>query len=272
MDVNGCVHNSVQRHLPRAYTTLEGNWSCQWKESKNKNCTRGSSLQAQHQQTRFFSRSVSTGPSDNGERLIIDLGEKERITLDLLLVRDSCSCPQCIDPSTSQKLFQTADIPASITGHVEQTSDPSTITIAWANDIPGFPSTHRTQLSKSTLRTSSPSISPSRDHILAAQAVPPPGRKPWDRGIMQGAVRWLDFARYMSDDGELFTALEQLRVYGLVFLRGVPDAETAVEDVAGRIGTLRDSFYGRTWDVRSVPDAKNIAYTHQFLGLHMDLL
>jgi alpha-ketoglutarate-dependent taurine dioxygenase len=39
-----------------------------------------------------------------------------------------------------------------------------------------------------------------------------------------------------------------------------------------RIGNLRDTFYGRTWDVKSVPEAKNVAYTAQYLGLHMDLL
>ncbi|KAK5242008.1 hypothetical protein LTR16_008840, partial [Cryomyces antarcticus] len=57
-----------------------------------------------------------------------------------------------------------------------------------------------------------------------------------------------------------------------MFLRNVPDSEVEVERIAGRIGNLRDTFYGRTWDVKSVVNAKNIAYTHQYLGLHMDLL
>lgn len=33
-----------------------------------------------------------------------------------------------------------------------------------------------------------------------------------------------------------------------------------------------DLFLGLTWDVKSIPDAKNIAYTSLKLGLHMDLL
>lgn len=36
--------------------------------------------------------------------------------------------------------------------------------------------------------------------------------------------------------------------------------------------TLDFVVYGRTWDVRSVPEAKNVAYTSQDLGFHMDLL
>jgi hypothetical protein len=45
-----------------------------------------------------------------------------------------------------------------------------------------------------------------------------------------------------------------------------------VEQVAGRIGPIRETFYGASWDVKSVPNAKNIAYTSLFLGFHMDLM
>jgi len=70
----------------------------------------------------------------------------------------------------------------------------------------------------------------------------------------------------------LYDGLKQLQLYGLVFLRNVPDSEKAIEDIGGRIGPLKNTFYGLTWDVKSVPQAKNVAYTHQYLGLHMDLL
>ena len=36
--------------------------------------------------------------------------------------------------------------------------------------------------------------------------------------------------------------------------------------------SIKNTFYGETWDVRSIPNAKNVAYTHQHLGFHMDLL
>jgi hypothetical protein len=43
----------------------------------------------------------------------------------------------------------------------------------------------------------------------------------------------------------------------------VPSGEESVINIGTRIGPLRDSFYGRTWDVKSVPNAKNVAYTHK---------
>ena len=76
----------------------------------------------------------------------------------------------------------------------------------------------------------------------------------------------------MSQESALWDILEQLRKFGLVFIRGVQASEAAVERIGSRIGPLRHTFYGQTWDVKSVPQAKNIAYTHQYLGLHMDLL
>ncbi|KAE8416734.1 hypothetical protein BDV36DRAFT_284264 [Aspergillus pseudocaelatus] len=42
--------------------------------------------------------------------------------------------------------------------------------------------------------------------------------------------------------------------------------------IAARIGPVKDTFYGYTWDVRTVPDAINAAYTSNDLGFHTELL
>lgn len=67
-------------------------------------------------------------------------------------------------------------------------------------------------------------------------------------------------------------ALHQLLQKGLLFIRDVPPDEGSVAKLAERIALLRNTFYGSTWDVRSKPDAENVAYTSRFLGFHMDLL
>ena len=70
----------------------------------------------------------------------------------------------------------------------------------------------------------------------------------------------------------LAEALQLLWRDGLVFVDGVPESEASVSQIVNRIGPLMNTFYGPTWDVRSVPDAKNVAYTAKYLGFHMDLL
>lgn len=74
-------------------------------------------------------------------------------------------------------------------------------------------------------------------------------------------VLWIDYAEYMASDTTLFEAVRHLTLYGLLFLRGVPETpgQDAVEGIAERIGNIKSTFYGKTWDVRSVPDSKNIA-------------
>jgi alpha-ketoglutarate-dependent taurine dioxygenase len=82
----------------------------------------------------------------------------------------------------------------------------------------------------------------------------------------------------MNDVKILFQALEALERDGLVLITGVPDRASqdgsgpiTVEDIALRVGYIKDTFYGRSWDVVSTPDAKNVAYTSVYLPLHMDL-
>ncbi|KJE94377.1 gamma-butyrobetaine dioxygenase [Capsaspora owczarzaki ATCC 30864] len=76
----------------------------------------------------------------------------------------------------------------------------------------------------------------------------------------------------MSTDAGLLSSLTQLREFGISFIRNVPTQEGEVARVAQRIGPIRDTFYGRHWDVRSVKNAKNIAYTSLDLMLHQDLM
>lgn len=74
-------------------------------------------------------------------------------------------------------------------------------------------------------------------------------------------VLWIDYSDYMTSDAKLFEAVRHLTLYGLLFLRGVPETpeQDAVEGIAERIGNIKNTFYGKTWDVQSVQDSKNIA-------------
>ena len=64
--------------------------------------------------------------------------------------------------------------------------------------------------------------------------------------------------------------LERIAVAGIAFLSGVPAEENKVLEVAAMVGWVRDTNYGRVFNVRAVPDPKNLAYTGVALGLHTD--
>ncbi|KZF23805.1 Clavaminate synthase-like protein [Xylona heveae TC161] len=196
-------------------------------------------------------------------------GELLLIRFEPLFLRDACNCKECIDSSTRQKNFQTADIPANITIRKLSFTHGGRLRIHWINDISGFSEAHTSYFTPQDLAT----YADKQSRALRARYNDLP-RTCWNKALVSSKIDnlWLDYSDYLNSDESLYAALKNLHEYGLVFLNNVPSTENTVEHIGQRIGPLRDSFYGRTWDVRSVPDAKNVAYTHQFLGLHMDLL
>jgi gamma-butyrobetaine dioxygenase len=57
---------------------------------------------------------------------------------------------------------------------------------------------------------------------------------------------------------------------GIAFVTDVPCNEQAVLEVAALFGCIAETNYGRTFDVRSVPQPENLAYSDVGLGLHTD--
>lgn len=193
----------------------------------------------------------------------------DQCLFDAAFLRDSCACPQCVDPHSRQKLFQASDIPKDLEGScrmVKHKEGPRMIEVDWKNDVPGYGPNHRTRHSLDWLRRALNTERELRAGVRRDERVL------WDREKITACNEWVDYKDWMASDAVLFHALSHLHKYGLLFLRNVPESETSVVEIASRIGTLKDTFYGRTWDVRSKPKAENIAYTPQFLGLHMDLL
>jgi gamma-butyrobetaine dioxygenase len=78
------------------------------------------------------------------------------------------------------------------------------------------------------------------------------------------------FDAYLGDDAALARALDQVRRLGLVLLAGAGAAGDAVERAAARFGYVRETNYGRTFDVRVTPEPGNLAYSERALDLHAD--
>ncbi|KAH8674789.1 hypothetical protein BGZ60DRAFT_404818 [Tricladium varicosporioides] len=187
------------------------------------------------------------------------------VHLPKVLLRDACKCAKCVDSSSTQKNFQTTDIPINIEIRNLMYKN-GNVVVTWNNDVPGFDSDHVSTYPLKSLTSYRRSSSLVHDHSRGF--VP----QFWDATKIKRRLEFMSFEDYMTSDRHLYHALKNLDIHGLILIRGVPDSEKSVEDLAGRMGNIRDTLYGRTWDVKSVPDAKNVAYTSQFLGLHMDLL
>lgn len=179
-----------------------------------------------------------------------------------IFLRDLCTCPRCVDQSTRQKHFWTAEIPSTISAEVTH-PNPDAIRLHWRGDIAGFEG-HETDLSLDLLRSLRTSGT--------TKIRPRLPRNLWSAADYSEEAFDVDYETYMNDESVLLKVLRQLHTHGMVFVTNVPESEQSVQTLGERIGPLKTTFYGKTWDVRSVPDAINVAYTAQNLGFHMDLM
>lgn len=201
--------------------------------------------------------------------------ETTPVVLDAIYLRDRCSCQQCVSPSSGNKSFSTAEIPETLEIQSATEDRDGTLHIRWKDDISRFNSTSPQHVTvfpevgmSQLLKEKSEAFAPVRVNFSRHRYE----RKLWDKTILTERLHRITYEEFMAG-GEAFRQVaRELAATGLVFLTGVPPTETAVADVALKFGAIKETFYGRTWDVISKPDAENVAYTSAYLGLHSDML
>lgn len=198
--------------------------------------------------------------------------------LNAVVLRDSCTCASCTDGASGQKSYATTDIPGDIgIGQIRATQDG--LGIKFTNDIPRLASPdHEMTLSWDVVDEAlghQPPSSARRHkpvHPIEDTIYPKTGRTFWDATTIQSRVRKMDYAEFMEGGQVFWQTLLDLGNLGLVFLKNVPRDEESIVRITTRIANIKETFYGRTFDVRAKIDAENVAYTSGYLGLHQDLL
>lgn len=178
-------------------------------------------------------------------------------------LRDCCSCDRCVDPSTTQKTFETADIPPNIKPRSVERKDDGCVHITWEPDLPGFED-HVSVFD--SLFGGKNNLLQSRLEATSNQPCEP---KLWNRDTMSQHQLSVDYDSYMESSSTLLACLQHLHLSGLLLIHSIPSSADAVKRICERVGPLKNTLYGSTWDVRSVPSAKNVAYTSSSLGFHM---
>lgn len=170
-----------------------------------------------------------------------------------------------MDPHSGQKRFATSEIPLDITAKNVHVQPNGKVRITWESSAEATGEPHVSwyeadwlQYAASVPEGKEISSTAHRNTYLWNDAL-------YKRGIVSYDFHWHDPKRFKR-------AVNKLAATGILFLKDVPTEENAVEAVAEKLGPLKNTFYGRTWDVKDKPMAENVAYTNVFLDLHMDLL
>jgi gamma-butyrobetaine dioxygenase len=169
-------------------------------------------------------------------------------------LRDNCPCPDCLAPGTGQKLSDITDIPNGLTiTHTDDAGESVLVTFAPDQHRSAFP---RSWLEQHTLEGECDGDGRTEDD-----------KQHWLPSNLDGlpAMSWPSYL-----DGGKAKALEAMLRLGFVLLSGVPAEPGRVLEVAASFGYVRQTNYGRLFDVRVKAAPGNLAFTSRAIRPHTD--
>ncbi len=185
------------------------------------------------------------------DELIIDDGNGRRFGIHPIWLRERCQDPLSIDLHTGQRLHDPSDLDLNL--RFEALSEP-----AQGRLHVRFSDGHEADFA-------------ARD-ILAEAAMPPGAHDVPPATLWTGALDNLPRATWNASptDADLTAWLDAFLRYGFIIFSGVPAEHHAVLEVATMFGFARETNFGTVFDVRSVPNAIDLAYTALHLDPHTD--
>jgi alpha-ketoglutarate-dependent taurine dioxygenase len=161
------------------------------------------------------------------------------------------------DPHSGQRLVDIADLPAEPKIR-SVTADDKTVHVEWESEA----------------RPASFDLEWLALHRRASGAVRPElAHRLWLEGAASDAARdfaWASVAEVRKDAPVRLNWLTHLVQDGIAFLSGVPSTDAAILDAVALMGQVAATNYGQVFDVRSVAQPENLAYSDLGLGLHTD--
>lgn len=191
---------------------------------------------------------------DDGTAIALQLDDGSSARYHALWLRDNADDPANFDPVSGQRLHSVAELDPLIT--VRQAS-------VEANGL---------SLVFSDGRESAASFTFLRQHNYCAPRQRErhlPERTPWTATLRPDSLI-SDFDSVSTDDSARLRWLEELARLGVARLRNVPIRSGAVIEAAELFGYIRETNYGRLFEVRARPDAENLAFTALGLDPHTD--
>ena len=169
-------------------------------------------------------------------------------------LRDNCRCARCRHPGNGQKLYEIVDLPQNLAVSEAAIAEDGQLRVVWSDG-------HQSAYTLAWLVA----------HELSstARAGRAKGVQLWSRDLGKNMPvgDWPEMAA--SPAAEL-AWLERYAVLGFGVLKNIACEPGMVAEVGDRLGFVRVTNYGRMFDVKSVPNPTNLAYTAVGLGVHSD--
>ncbi|MEM7056138.1 MAG: gamma-butyrobetaine dioxygenase [Pseudomonadota bacterium] len=172
-------------------------------------------------------------------------------------LRDNAQDPSTRDPGNGQRLITLTEIPGdTCVSAVEAVGDGLQVTFA--------PEDRTLHFAADWLRAHAYD-----DGSDAAPGWLPEDIEPWNAAL-NAEVPTADFTQAQNDPKTLAGWLSAVRRYGFAKMTGGPTTSGALLDVAGLFGFIRETNYGKWFEVRAEVNPTNLAYTGLGLQAHTD--
>lgn len=166
-------------------------------------------------------------------------------TLPHLWLRDNCNCDDCRIAQTDEKKFMVSSVPVDIAPEAVEIID-DCLRIVW-------PDGHTSRYDGANLR--------------ARENDNPPDRQRWPLNYVPHRH---DYAAFLDDDQVAALAIREFIVHGAIILSGAPTEPGTLEQLAPRLGPIREVSFARIHDVAVDPSGYNVAHTPLPLPPHND--
>jgi gamma-butyrobetaine dioxygenase len=191
-------------------------------------------------------------------------------------LRDNCPCPDCLDPVSGQKLKDITELPDGLAVSTAEGAG-DTVIVTYAPDA------HRSAFSRAWLARHALSDDGPRAGGALSDDGPGAGGAGGELGGRtedDGKEFWLpadlgglpaaSWPRYLADPAHRARALDAVLRWGFVLLHDVPAEPGLVLEVATSFGFVRETNYGRLFDVRVETTPANLANACLPIGPHTD--
>jgi gamma-butyrobetaine dioxygenase len=174
-----------------------------------------------------------------------------------LWLRDACSCSECRDEFSGQRLRGLLTLDAQ-TGIASWRDDGDDIEVTFT------PDGHVSRFSRSWLTANAPGRAGVFDDRSERD------RPPWHAADLGGRPPEVGWGGLRTDGRPRTAALATLLRTGVLLVRDVPPEPDTVLTVARSFGHVRTTNYGDLFDVRVEPQPVNLAYTARAIAPHTD--
>ncbi|XP_063145626.1 gamma-butyrobetaine dioxygenase [Candoia aspera] len=173
-------------------------------------------------------------------------------------LRDNCQCPDCFLHSAKARKLPLENLDISIkVKDVTLTEQKKKVNIVWPDD-------HTSEFEAEWLKKrcfSDQARAKTQEELFFSE------RQYWGSDL---ELPTMSFEEVLHSDESAYKWLLTLKKVGIVLLTGAPIKQGEILKLGQRIGFLRLTFYGTTWQVQDKVDANNVAYTTEKLSFHTD--